>query len=572
MIKKIIVIILVIVSTTFYFIKESRIEKNSVIKLMIDNHVDSFDPAIAFNNDSLFVMAQAMETLYQYHYLKRPFEVIPGLAEGMPEISNNGQIYTFKIKKNIYYHETAGIDSRTRFVLADDFIWQIKRLAFQPLKSTGKWLFEGKIKGFDKFSTEVGDDFSKFLKTEIEGVRKINDHSFQIELVRPEPNLLYFLSMQFTSPVPLEVILENKNDLSSVLVGTGPYELTHKTSNKYFFKKFKNFHEEYYPTSGDRYANTENLLSSSKKKLPFIKNVIIEVISDEDLKWNMFLNKQVDILDVPKKYLVDVSNSQSKLSSDFRERGISVKHFSRQTTRWFGFNMNDNVIGDNLNLRKAIAYAINYDRYIELMTNNTNLKSSSVFNPSIKGYSPTHKLPYSYDLEKAKKYFAKSGYKPGELTLTYSTRGTQELQLEEGEFLQSQLKKIGIELKINVLSFSDFLKFGRSGQLQFWTDNWIYDYPDAENLLQLLVSKNHPGINKSGYHNKKVDMLYEELSKTLEFEKREKLMFEIEDIVEAELPWIMLMYESTYIVQHEYVKNFRKSFFIRNYIKYLQVY
>ncbi len=48
-------------------------------------------------------------------------------------------------------------------------------------------------------------------------------------------------------------------------------------------------------------------------------------------------------------------------------------------------------------------------------------------------------------------------------------------------------------------------------------------------------------------------------------------MYEIEDVVERELPWIMLMYESTYIVQQEGIQNFRKSFFIRNFVKYLKI-
>jgi len=205
-----------------------------------------------------------------------------------------------------------------------------------------------------------------------------------------------------------------------------------------------------------------------------------------------------------------------------------------------------------------------------VITKNTNLKSNSMFNPSINGYNPSHKLPYFYNLERAKKYFKKSGHIPGELKIVYSTRGTDAFNIEEGEFLKTQLAKIGIELKIDVISFSEFLKLGRAGKLQFWTDNWIYDYPDAENLLQLLISKNHPGINKSGYSNSKVDNLYKKLSKTLNTNERNGIMYDIETIVEKDLPWIMLMYESTFILQQSNINNFRKSSFIRNYVKYLE--
>ena len=70
--------------------------------------------------------------------------------------------------------------------------------------------------------------------------------------------------------------------------------------------------------------------------------------------------------------------------------------------------------------------------------------------------------------------------------------------------------------------------------------------------------------------NPKVDLLYSRLAGTLNKDERFSIMKEIEEIVSDELPWVMLMYESSYILHSKHVKNFRKSFFIRNYIKYLK--
>jgi ABC-type transport system substrate-binding protein len=540
------------------------------MSLAINNPIKSFDPAVVFNDDALFVMAQSLESLYQYHYLKRPFEVIPSLADGMPEISPDGLVYTIKVKKGIKYHNRYNFLAKNRTVTVDDFIWQIKRLAFEPLKSTGAWLFAGNLKGFNEFKTSVGSNLEKFYSEDLTGLEKIDDLTMKVHLKKPDPNLLYFLSMHFTAPVPLEIIKSFNNDLKNIMIGTGPYEYVGFEENKYNFKKFQGFHEEYYPSTGDRYANTEKLLNSSKERLPFIKELEFRVVTGEDNRWKEFIAGNIDILDVPKKQLIKLSDPTSETNRKFKDDGIIVKHFSRQTTRWIGFNMNDPVIGKNLNLRRAIAHIINHDKYIELLTNNTNLKSNSIFNPSIQGYLPEHRLPYSFNVLKAKEYLKKSGYKPGELTLTYSTRGKQAVHHEEANFLKEQFSIIGINLNINFIEFADFLKLGRSGKLQFWTDNWIYDYPDGENLLQLLISKNHPGINKSGYSNPKVDLLYKKLTKTLNKNDRFKIMYEIEEIVEKDLPWVMLMYESTYIIQQKNIKNFRKSFFIRNFIKYLQ--
>ncbi|MCO4756353.1 MAG: hypothetical protein KC478_17870, partial [Bacteriovoracaceae bacterium] len=365
-------------------------------------------------------------------------------------------------------------------------------------------------------------------------------------------------------------VIKYNNDLSEVLVGTGAFYLAHNTPDKLIFKKNPDFRSEFYPSSGDRYANTQKLLSSSTERLPFLDEVKFTVIEDEGNRWESFMKEELDILSVPKKFLAKITKRDSQIQRMMNDKGIKLKHFSSISSRWLGFNMQDPVVGKNLHLRKAIAHAIDYERYISLMSNNTNLKANSIFNPSIPGYNPSKQLSYKYDLVKAKQYLSQAGYAPGELSITYTTRGTQDIHFVEAEFIKDQLKKIGINVRVQVVEFSEFLKKGRAGKLQFFTDNWIYDYPDAENILQLLIGTNSPGVNKSAYKREEVDTLYAKLAMTLDRNKRKTLMNEIESIVDEDIPWVMLMFESSYILHYSEVKNFRRSYFIRNHLKYLK--
>lgn len=545
-------------------------EVNTELNLALSRPIKSLDPAIAFNDDSLKVIGQSLETLYQYHYLKRPYEVIPSLAEGMPKVSADGKTYTIKLKENIRYHDQTPFFHENRTVKAQDFINQIKRLAFPKIKSTGSWLFSGKIVGFDKFAKTVGDSLDSMLKTPIEGLKAPDERTLVIELTRPEPNMLYFLCMPFTSPAPAELLREYDNDLSNVLVGTGAFYLADKTPGKYHFKKNPLFRVEKYPSVGDRYANTQDLLMSSTETLPFINEINFIVMEDEGQRWKAFMEGKLDILSVPKKFLVDITQGRSGLGRELASREIKIRHFSSISSRWLGFNMSDPVLGKVPEVRKAIAHAIDYDKYIEIMSNNTNLRANSIFNPGIPGYNPSHKMGYDHDPEKARELLAQAGISPGELSLTYSTRGNQDIHKEEAKFIKKSLEEVGINVKVETLEFSEFLKKGRAGDLQFFTDNWIYDYPDAENILQLLVSQNAPGINKSVYKNDEVDALYAQLVQTLDKDKRRSIMRRIENIVDEEVPWVMLMFESSYILHSPHIKNFRKSYFIRNHYKYLK--
>ena len=235
--------------------------------------------------------------------------------------------------------------------------------------------------------------------------------------------------------------------------------------------------------------------------------------------------------------------------------------------------MKNPLFGKNENLRKAIAHAINYDKYIELRSSNTNLRANSILVPGISGYLPAKEFRFHYNPDLAKDFLRKAGYGPNSspLTLVYSTRGNQSINVMEAAFFKEHLEAIGIKIKIEVITFPEFLKKGRAGELNLFTDNWLFDYPDGENIFQLLISKNSPGINKSGYANPEMDRLYEELKKTSNVDKRYGIINEMESLAYRDTPWIPLMYESSFVLLHPKIKNFRKSSIIRNYIKYLKI-
>ena len=101
------VIIAFIGLSYFLYLKKDSLlsRKDNVLKVVVFNKIKTLDPAVAFNDDLLKIVSQSYETLYQYHYLKRPYEVIPGLAADMPKITEGGKKYEIKIKDNIFYHE-----------------------------------------------------------------------------------------------------------------------------------------------------------------------------------------------------------------------------------------------------------------------------------------------------------------------------------------------------------------------------------------------------------------------------------------------------------------------------------
>lgn len=548
-------------------------QSGNTLKLALDDVVESLDPVSAFSDDALVVSAQVLEPLYQYHYLKRPYEIESLVSQGPPSISNDGKLIRIKIKQGLYFHSHPAFEGRKRELVAQDFVTQFKRLAMDSLKSPGHGFFSGLIEGFNEFGKVIGDDWKKLQSQDLPGVMAIDASTLEIRLKRSEPNLTYYLAMNFTAPVPWEIVQYHKNDLGKVLVGTGPYIYKGYNGQFYEMKMNLDYRPEFYPAAGDRFANVQNLLVSSQERIPFISNVRFYVSSNESGRWDQFMNKEIDLLNVPKTFIPLLYDEKGQLNPELKANNVELKHFPILANRWLAFNMKDPLVGKNGYLRRAIAFAIDYSKYIELLSQNTNLRANSILVPGISGYRPTQEFRFKYDPELAKEYLKMGGFSTPEQvpTITYSTRGNQGISLIEANFIKEMLEAIGLKVNIQILSFSEFLTKGRAGELMFFTDNWMFDYPNGENILQLLVSHNFPGINKAGYSNAAVDKLYLDLKETVAPEEREKIIHKIEELVFEDLPWIPMMYESTFILHYPPIKNYRKSSIIRNYVKYLKV-
>lgn len=541
----------------------------------LTSKVSTIDPAMSYDTVSSKVVYQIYETLYEYNYLIRPYQLKPLLAKEMPQISNDGLTYTIKIKQNIPYQKNTIFKGKKRFVKAQDFINQFKRIAFIPTNSTGWWLFDGKIQGINDFRNKVGSDSNKFLTENISGLITPDDHTLIIKLTNPYPQLVNALAMAFTTPIPVEAVKEFKGDFNNNTVGTGPYIL------KDWFKgssiklvRNHDYPHALYPSNGDRFSYENNLLEDTGKQIPFIEEINFHIITESQTRWLNFLKNKIDFITLTKDHFSVALDSSGKLSKELTGKNIKLQIAPTLTYWWLAFNMQDPIVGKNKNLRMSFAHAVNIEEYINTFTHNIALKANSIYPPGVLGYTPQNELPYKYDVKLAKKYLADAGYPEGKglPVFNYDVRGSSSVARQMGEFIKAELDKIGIKLKVNINTFPGFLAKSRTGRLQIWQGGWAMDYPDPENVIQLLISKNQPpGPNTSYYSHPKVDKLYQDLFKATNKEQVLGITRRIQDIVNNDLPWVMQFYSRNYILYHGKLKNFRESDLINNNIKYLRL-
>ena len=143
--------LLVVVAVSIQCTKKTDPTDDTINAVLVAN-VKGLDPIQTNDLYSHMVVRQIYEGLMGYHYLKRPLQLEPQLADGMPKVTKDGLTHTFKIKKGILFHDDPAFkDGKGRELVAEDFIYSWRRLADPANRSTGFWIFDGKIKGSDQF-------------------------------------------------------------------------------------------------------------------------------------------------------------------------------------------------------------------------------------------------------------------------------------------------------------------------------------------------------------------------------------------------------------------------------------
>ena len=549
-------------------------EFKNEVNFFLRDAVKSLDPATGDEFNSSTAISQTLETLYHYHYLKRPLETVPLLADGMPQITNDGRTYTIKIKKGVFFHDDPSFpNGKGRELEAKDFIYGWKRVMDPTIKTQGRWIFEDKVKGFKEWSEKMGKGLADY-DTPVPGLKALDKYTLQIDLEKPYFQLLYILTLPYTSPMAKEVVEKYGAEIGSHPVGTGPFILTEWIrGNKLVYKRNPNYHEVLYPSEGENGDKEKGLLKDAGKRLPFVDQVVIHILIEDQTQWLSFLKGQVDSMVIPKdNYSSVILNGD--LSKELKEQGVSINITTEPDVTYVALNQNDPILGKNDKLRKAMSMAYNSDLALEKFYNKRGEVAQSIIPPTVDGYDPKFKNPYKeFNLEKAKSLLAEAGYPGGvglpdfDFAVTSSSTARQ-----LGEYFQLQMKNIGINIKISVSSWPQFTKKLRDNKGQIWGIAWVADYPDAENFLSVLYGKNlSPGPNAAMYQNPEYDKLFLEAAGLPPGEERNKIYHKMRDILSEDMPIIPLVHRKGYRLVRPWLSNFKRHIAIADFIKYWRI-
>ncbi len=561
------------------------------LHLVMWENPKSFDPAVSSDAYAAEAIGNIYETLLQYHYLKRPYELTTLLAKEMPKYSTDGLTVTIPIKSKIFFqNDSCFKESKGRELIADDFIYSFKRLADPKILSEGWWVFDGKIKGLNEWREEAAKNGRADYSKSIEGFQSPDPYTLVIKLKKRYPQLNYILAMAFTVPIPHEAVDKYGAEFSNHPVGTGPYVLKEYTrGSRIVFERNPSFHGENFPARVTRAPNFEcepNKMTAEcgvkdadysdldyGKPMPFTDRVVVHISLERQPAWLDFLRGNLDWDVIPKDSFSSTLNSDHKLKPEFADKGMILTP-DDSTTEWFlGYNMEDPVVGGKSKfLRQAMGLAYNSNKEIELFTFGLSRPANQILPPSINGHL-TGIPPRETNIEKAKALLVKAGYPEGKglPKLFFDVEGSSQ-ERQRGEFFKSQMAQIGINVEVRPNTRPELFEKKRKAKLQIHMDGWIADYPDAENFMQLLYGPNRPpGSNNQSFNNAEFNQLYEKMAGTSPGPKREKTIRRMTEIFLDESPWTPNWIAVLYHMHQGWMKNYIYSDFSYCNYKYYRV-
>ncbi len=529
-------------------------QADKVLRIAFEAPDDGFDMVKTFNFYSGNVADVIFERLLQYDYLANPVKLVPATAQSMPVIKENGKVYIFKIKPGIYFTADPAFKGQRRELIAEDYVYSVKRILDPKNHSSSYAFIDQKIVGANALVEQAKQTGRFNYDAKIEGVKALDRYTLQFTLTQPDYNFPYILAYSTFGATAREVVDYYKDRLGMHPVGTGAYmlskyvprskiELVANPDYRGFVWNFK--------STGTAWDN-QLVKEMTGKKMPQIGKVNISIIEEEQSRWLAFQSKQLDFDKLTSSSIPKVLDQNNQLKPAMRQKGIRLYPNKEAEITYTMLNMRDPIIGgnnlDKIALRRAIAMSFNVDEYIRILRKGQAVKAEMLVPAGVNGHNPKYRSSIGYNPSLANKLLDHFGYKKGAdgyrnlpngkaLVLKINTESGSS-SVMYSELWKKNLDAIGIRADFRVSNFADNLKAATQCQYMIWGGAWHADYPEGENFTQLLYGPNVGRGNQSCYSSSAYDGLYKQAMQQPP-EKRMPYYEKMSRQIEADNPLIL---------------------------------
>ena len=520
-----------------------------------------FDPAKISDLYSRTVTPHIFEGLYFYDHLARPVKLRPLTALGMPEASDEFKTFTIRIQPGIVFADDPAFKGRKRELVAEDYVYSLKRFADPAVKSPA-WgtVEEWHLLGLNEQRSETIAARKPFdYDRNVAGIRAIDRHTLQLKLTEPRPRIVEELAgSDLFGALAREVAEAYGEQLAAHPVGTGPFRLkSWRRSSEIVLERSPSFRHRLYEDEADPApddAEGQRLMAQYRgRTLPLVDQVVISIIEENQPRWLSFLNGQLDFAERVPEEFVATAMPGGKIAPNLAKRGIRGVRTIASDSAMTVYNMEHPIVGgytpDRVALRRAMNLAVDIPREIDVARRGQAIPAQSISVPYTTGYDPDFRCEMSeYNPAKARALLDMYGYidrdgdgfreqPDGAKLLIVRRTFSDGLQRQLDALWQKNMLAIGLNVEFQVAQWPENLKAAQAGNYMVWFVGSLASQLDGQSAFQRMYGPAAGGSNLSRFHHARFDSIYDRMQALPNGPERDALFFELKRIATAFAPY-----------------------------------
>ena len=498
----------------------TTIQRGGVLRLATSVEVRTLDPALAYDGPSRVVGDLLFAKLVTWD---ANGELTGELAERWV-VSSNATRVTFWLKKGLRFHDGAALE-------AADVKRSLERTLHPKTPCPGASLYSV-IRGVSAFRSGKAP--------QIDGLVVDGNHRLHVDLVEPSSTFLPLMSLGFAAPVCPSSGPIAQGSAPTPPCGAGPFRLKQMVrGERIALERFEQFHEP---------------------EKPYLDGVTWLLGVAPHTQRYRFERGEIDIL-----------NEQTGVDAaryDADPAWEPQRHWATQPAT-FGVFLNTEVAPfDNRHVRRAVSLALDPSELSKVRA--TVAPTDRIIPPGVPG--PARDTPMrKHDLAAALREMERAGYAydpqtgaggyPG--VVDYTTIPDSFAQ-STAEIAQQQLARIGIRVRLRLVSFASFLvDVGIRGKVPMGWKGWQADYPDPSTFFETTLTSgaitDRGSQNTSFFSNAELDELIKRARSERDRPARMALFARAEALVRDEAPWIPLYITRKLELWQPYVRGYRPN-------------
>jgi ABC-type transport system substrate-binding protein len=553
----------------------------------------SLDPVKINDLYSRTLTPHIFEGLYTYDHLARPVKIKPLTADGMPQNSADFRTWTVKIKPGIYFADDPVFKGAKRELVAQDYVYAMKRFA-DPANKSPVWsgLENEKLLGLAELRQRAIDSKKPLdYDTEIEGVRALDRYTVQFRIADPRPRFIEALAGgDLFGAVPREAVEFYGEQFQAHPVGTGPFRLVQwRRSSFIALERNPGYRERYYdaePAVDD--AEGQAILARLKgRRLPMVDRVEISIIEEEQPRWLSFVNGEADLAYRVGYQFVNQAMPGGKVAPHLAKRGVQGFRYVEAAANYYLFNLDDPVVGgytpEQVALRRAFGLGLNTQNIIDYAYSGMGTIAQGPTLAHTSAYDPKLKTEVGdYDPARANALLDLYGYKDRDgdgwrerpdgspLVLDVNTQ-SQLRDRRIAEVMTKNMKALGIRVRMKVAQWPENLKSARAGKYQMWALGGSSASPDSAGAFQRMDSRQIGGQNMARVRLPELDAAYAKLQELPDGPERLAVFRQAEQIALAYMPYKFTLNRVSIDMAQPQVVGYRHPVFWQDWWQYVDI-